>query len=68
MELSLSRDNLSHLSVTNDKLRYTRIINNKSISICVPLNDETNILNLIKKLSELDDDNFIFFHKATKEI
>ena len=67
MNIFLSKNNLSTLSIDYNEIKYTRLIKNRYYTIKLPIQSdkpEVSAIQKLSKLSSLDDDSFLLFAKS----
>ena len=68
MRLELSQANLFNVSIINDKLKYTRLINNKAITIELVVKSKEEAINALQAISSMSDDFFVECSQMSKRL
>lgn len=68
MKLELNQTNLFNVSIIGDKLKYTRLISNKAITIELPVDTKENAINALQAISSMSDDFFIECSQISKRL
>lgn len=68
MRLELSQANLFNVSIINDKLKYTRLINNKAITIELVVKSKEEAINSLQAISSMSDDFFVECSQMSKRL
>ncbi len=68
MRLELSQANLFNVSIINDKLKYTRLINNKAITIELVVKSKEEAINSLQAISSMSDDFFVEISQMSKRL
>lgn len=68
MKLELSQANLFNVSIINDKLKYTRLINNKAITIELVVKSKEEAINALQAISSMSDDFFVECSQMSKRL
>lgn len=68
MRLELNQTNLFNVSIVNDKLKYTRLINNKAVTIELVVKSKEEAINALQAISSMSDDFFIECSQMSKRL
>lgn len=68
MRLELSQANLFNVSIVNDKLKYTRLINNKAITIELVVKSKEEAINSLQAISSMSDNFFVECSQMSKRL
>lgn len=68
MRLELSQANLFNVSIINDKLKYTRLINNKAITIELVVKSKEEAINSLQAISSMSNDFFVECSQMSKRL
>ena len=68
MRLELSQANLFNVSIVNDKLKYTRLINNKAVTIELVVKSKEEAINSLQAISSMSDDFFVECSQMSKRL
>lgn len=68
MRLELSQANLFNVSIINDKLKYTRLINNKAITIELVVKSKEEAINALQAISSMSDNFFVECSQMSKRL
>lgn len=68
MRLELSQANLFNVSIINDKLKYTRLINNKVVTIELVVKSKEEAINSLQAISSMSDDFFVECSQMSKRL
>lgn len=68
MRLELSQANLFNVSIINDKLKYTRLINNKAITIELVVKSKEEAINALQAISSMSTDFFVECSQMSKRL
>lgn len=68
MRLELNQTNLFNVSIVNDKLKYTRLINNKAITIELVVKSKEEAINSLQAISSMSDDFFVECSQMSKRL
>ena len=68
MILNLNSSNLFNVSIILNKLKYTRLINNKAVTIELTVNTKEAAINALQAISSMTDDFFIECSEMSKRL
>lgn len=68
MRLELSQANLFNVSIINDKLKYTRLINNKAVTIELVVKSKEEAINALQAISSMSDNFFVECSQMSKRL
>lgn len=68
MRLELNQTNLFNVSIVNDKLKFTRLINNKAITIELIVKSKEEAINSLQAISSMGDDFFVECSQMSKRL
>jgi len=68
MILNLNQSNLFNVSIILNKLKYTRLINNKAVTIELTVDTKEAAINSLQAISAMSDDFFIECSAMTKRL
>lgn len=68
MKLELNQTNLFNVSIVNDKLKYTRLINNKAITIELVVKSKEEAINSLQAISSMSDNFFVECSQMSKRL
>lgn len=68
MKLELNQSNLFNVSIIGDKLKYTRLINNKAVTIELTVDTKEKAINALQAISAMSDDFFIECSAMSKRL
>lgn len=68
MKLELSQANLFKVSIVNDKLKYTRLINNKVVTIELVVKSKEEAINALQAISSMSDNFFVECSQMSKRL
>ena len=68
MKLELNQSNLFNVSIIGDKLKYTRLINNKAVTIELIVDTKEKAINSLQAISSMADEFFIECSAMSKRL
>ena len=68
MKLVLNQSNLFNVSIIGDKLKYTRLINNKAVTIELIVDTKEKAINSLQAISSMSDDFFVECSQMSKRL
>ena len=68
MKLELNQSNLFNVSIIGDKLKYTRLINNKAVTIELMVDTKEKAINALQAISAMSDEFFIECSAMSKRL
>jgi hypothetical protein len=68
MKLELNQTNLFNVSIILDKLKYTRLINNKAVTIELTVDTKEKAINSLQAISSMSDGFFIECSQMSKRL
>lgn len=68
MKLELNQSNLFNVSIIGDKLKYTRLINNKAVTIELIVDTKEKAINSLQAISAMNDEFFIECSAMSKRL
>lgn len=68
MKLELNQSNLFNVSIIGDKLKYTRLINNKAVTIVLIVDTKEKAINSLQAISAMSDEFFIECSAMSKRL
>ena len=68
MKLELNQSNLFNVSIIGDKLKYTRLINNKAVTIELIVDTKAKAINALQAISAMGDEFFIECSAMSKRL
>lgn len=68
MILELNQTNLFNVSIILDKLKYTRLINNKVVTIELVVKSKEEAINALQAISSMSDDFFVECSQMSKRL
>lgn len=68
MKLELNQSNLFNVSIIGDKLKYTRLINNKAVTIELMVDTKEKAISALQAISAMSDEFFIECSAMSKRL
>lgn len=68
MKLELNQSNMFNVSIIGDKLKYTRLINNKVVTIELVVDTKEKAINALQAISSMSDDFFVECSQMSKRL